>query len=65
MVISWKKVKEGGNLAYVAAGKSVMDNPDRFSVKVDDVSSTLTILLVNREDVGQYICEVSRSTIKV
>jgi len=26
---------------------------------VDDVSSTLTILLVNREDVGQYICEVS------
>lgn len=59
MVISWKKVKQGNNLAYVAAGKSVMEDPDRFSVEVDDVSSTLTILLVNREDMGQYICEVS------
>jgi len=59
MVISWKKVSNGQNLAFIAAGTTIMGNDNRISVFVDDVSSTLTILLVNTSDVGQYICEVS------
>jgi hypothetical protein len=63
MVISWKKTGlNGENLGFLAMGRHKLTMNPRISLEeINDQGSTLVLDLITREDVGNYICEISSS----
>ena len=63
MVISWKKTNlQGQNSEYLATGRHKLTMNPRISLEeINDQGSTLVLDLLTREDVGNYICEISSS----
>jgi len=59
-VIFWKKIEEIGP-RVLSIGNLTMVEDARISVSLEEGSSTLYLALVEQDDIGVYICEISTS----
>ena len=63
MVITWKKTDVNGeNEEHLAIGGTKLTRNPRIKLEeINDQGSTLVLDMITREDVGNYICEISSS----
>jgi len=59
-IIFWKKIEEVGP-RVLSIGNLTMVEDARLSVTIEEGSSTLYLALVEADDIGVYICEISTS----
>lgn len=59
--MTWKKLNpETGEVTYLAAGSHKLHGDHRISIEeANNQGSTLVMTLINENDVGDYVCEIS------